>query len=398
MREILIVVIVGAMSCSCTMVHCKKSSLLSRELPYDPAYMTSGGVTLKEARIFMDKTVYPRVAFSNMPTSDAEAGLVHNSSTYSPNPPWGQSISSLYDTDEHTTITLSGTNLSFAEILNAICEQSDRWWGFRESILMTYPDKSKPEFHRDTPCGAPLDEESCAADNAYRAIDKDLDALHDELKACERVFGKPLDKKIYAALNAAKQAVKRKDYQKSRTYYSQAIDLAKAHLVDRSAIEDYRRALDNIGRRLEHTGPCKEAWQELMALRTKETLRRIIIPELKFEPPATLIDAIDFFKQASRDYDDPKIPVDQRGVGLVLKLRANDSENRNGEDPFAVSSDSNNDIPVIQKLSARFISLYDALKLVCDVTGYQFSTRGGFVMITPLGDSEESKRLKKDLP
>jgi hypothetical protein len=208
----------------------------------------------------------------------------------------------------------------------------------------------------------------------------------------------PLDKKIYAALNAAKQAVKNRDYEQSEKLYRQAVDLARDLLVDKTAIEEFRRALENIGRRQENKDACVEAWADLRGLRAKEILRRIIIPELNFGPPDTLIDAIDFFTQASRDYGDPIIPVSQRGVSLILKLSTSDSENRKGEDPFAVSSDSNSNIPVIQKLSARFISLYDALELVCAVTGYQLSTRGGFVMITPLGDSEESKRLKKDLP
>jgi len=48
---------------------------------------------------------------------------------------------------------------------------------------------------------------------------------------------------------------------------------------------------------------------------------------------------MDFFKQASRDYDDPKIPVEQRGVSLVLKLRSNrvDSEAGVDDDPIAKS-------------------------------------------------------------
>lgn len=235
-----------------------------------------------------------------------------------------------------------------------------------------------------------FDEKTSAGDEAYRIIDKDLDALQSELKAVERVFGKPLDKIIYVSLNDAKQAVKNKDYQESRKLYQQTVDLARDHLVDGTAINEYRQALENIGRRLEDKAPCVEAWDVLRALRLKTALRRIIIPEVTFDPPATLIDAVDFFKQASRDHDDPKMPVQQRGVSFVLKLPASSTTAGSGVDPFAVSSDSKKAIqaPVIPHISARFISLYDALKLVCDVTGFKFETRGGFVMITPVTDPE----------
>jgi len=167
----------------------------------------------------------------------------------------------------------------------------------------------------------------------------------------------------------------------------------KEHLVDDSSLSTYRLALEKIGRRLDDDSPCQEAWGELCELRTKGILQRIIIPEVTFRPPDTLIDALDFFKQASCDYDDPKIPVEQRGVSFVLKLRSDSegSEAGVGDDPFAIASDSNhnNRVPVIPALSARYISLYDVLKLVCDVTGYKLRLRGGLVMIVPFDDPDQ---------
>lgn len=233
--------------------------------------------------------------------------------------------------------------------------------------------------------------EDIVADEASRKIDKDLDALYSELKSSERVLGKPLDQEIYDTLRHAKQAVRKKDFEKAQKLYRQTVELARDHLVDESAINAFRRALANIERRLEGNGPCKEAWDDVMALAVKQQLRRIVIPELKFVPPATLIDAMDVFKQASRDYDDPKIPIEQRGVSLVLKLRECDAGNRalaDNEDPFAIPA-TLSDVPVLPEIHARFISLYDALKLVCDVTGYTFDTRRGFVMITPKHDDPE---------
>ena len=125
----------------------------------------------------------------------------------------------------------------------------------------------------------------------------------------------------------------------------------------------------------------------------QQKLRDIVIPEVTFRPPATIIDAVDFFKQASRDYDKPEIPMEQRGVNLVLKLNtgapaaAAPAENA---DPFApaASGAAQGGVPPIMALSARFINLYDALKLVCDVTGMKFKIRGNIVMIVPANEPD----------
>ena len=127
----------------------------------------------------------------------------------------------------------------------------------------------------------------------------------------------------------------------------------------------------------------------------QQKLKEIVIPEVTFRPPATIIDAVDFFKQASRDYDKPEIPIEQRGVNLVLKLASNPSAAPAAEaapaaaDPFApAAAASASGVPQISALSARFISLYDALKLVCDVTGMKFRIRGNIVMIVPSNDPD----------
>ncbi len=123
-------------------------------------------------------------------------------------------------------------------------------------------------------------------------------------------------------------------------------------------------------------------------------LREIVIPEVTFRPPATIIDAVDFFKQASRDYDNPEIPVEQRGVNLVLKLKTAaggaqpaapaETDIFSGAAPAAAPG-----VPVIPALSARFINLWDALKLVCDVTSMKFRIRGNIVMIVPADDPDD---------
>ncbi|MDR2849753.1 MAG: hypothetical protein LBW77_04320 [Verrucomicrobiota bacterium] len=130
----------------------------------------------------------------------------------------------------------------------------------------------------------------------------------------------------------------------------------------------------------------------------QQKLRDIVIPEVTFRPPATIIDAVDFFKQASRDYDKPEIPLEQRGINLVLKLpkgggAAAPADTSN--DPFgAPASSGSGNVPTIPALSARFINLYDALKLVCDVTGMKSRIRGNIVMIVPANDPDDELQTR----
>ena len=238
-----------------------------------------------------------------------------------------------------------------------------------------------------------IHEDKETSDKAYQTIIHDLDALHDELKTAERVIGTSLDQKVYNTLNRAKQAANSKNYEDARALYRQTIELVRDHLVDDATLVAFRKALVNLERRLDDDSSCEEAWADLLALAVKQQLRRIVIPDFEIGPPKTLIDAIDYLCEASRDDADPKTPIEQRGVSLVLKLKHDGSCGQlisEGEDPFA--STANSAVPVIPKLSARFITLYDAINLVCDATGYTFNIRGGVVMITPREDGIEPMR------
>ena len=130
----------------------------------------------------------------------------------------------------------------------------------------------------------------------------------------------------------------------------------------------------------------------------QQKLEEIVIPEVSFRPPATIIDAVTFFNQAARDYDRPELPVEQRGVNLVLKLPGSSgaaapaAAGGGEDDPFAAaasaSSGSAGGVPVISALSARFITLKNAIKLVCDVTGMKSLIRGNVVMIVPVNEPD----------
>lgn len=98
----------------------------------------------------------------------------------------------------------------------------------------------------------------------------------------------------------------------------------------------------------------------------------IVLPKLVFGPPATIVDAVDFFRQVSKDFDRSDVPEDRRGFNFVLQL---------GTDSAADGSDA----PVVSQVNASNVSLYDALKLVCNACTprYAFKIQGGAVVVAP---------------
>jgi general secretion pathway protein D len=123
-------------------------------------------------------------------------------------------------------------------------------------------------------------------------------------------------------------------------------------------------------------------------------MKEMMLPAITFRPPATIIDAVDFFRQASKDYDRPEIPLDQRGFNFVLQLSQNLTGA--GEAPAAQANDNafavaNDDagaadasgVPQIPNISASNISMWEALGLVCKISGFKFKVQGSIVMVMP---------------
>ena len=122
-----------------------------------------------------------------------------------------------------------------------------------------------------------------------------------------------------------------------------------------------------------------------------ERMKAIRLPEIKFNPPATIMDAVQFFIQASKDYDNPDLPPERRGFNFFLRPReqltaatdtsaeeANDFSSTGEEDESAQNTHGLAPIPTI---SANNISFYEALKLVCDSVDYKFIVRDSIVMV-----------------
>ena len=121
-------------------------------------------------------------------------------------------------------------------------------------------------------------------------------------------------------------------------------------------------------------------------------MKEMILPAITFKPPATIIDAVDFFRQASKDYDRPDIPIEHRGFNFVL---VGISGNTDGVDGNTLP-----DIPKLPNISVSNLSLWEALKVVCEVVGFDFDVDGSVVKVMPkhraLG--EDSSKLGKRRP
>ena len=135
------------------------------------------------------------------------------------------------------------------------------------------------------------------------------------------------------------------------------------------------------------TGDDPERTVEQEIERRMKTIR---LPTISFKPPATIIEAVDFFRTASKDYDDPKIPVEKRGFNFYLKTpqgaiksqaaateEADDFSSNDAVD----ATESGNGLAPIPTISASDLTIYEALKLVCDSVDYKFVIRDSVVMV-----------------
>ncbi|NLF22529.1 MAG: hypothetical protein GX590_05145 [Lentisphaerae bacterium] len=129
-------------------------------------------------------------------------------------------------------------------------------------------------------------------------------------------------------------------------------------------------------------------------------MKSITVPEINFRA-ANINDVVGFFEQASREFDSQEIPPEQRGVSFVLKLPSQDAPAPVVDDPFAAAGGGGGagSIPPIT-FSARFINLYEALRIITDVAGLKFRVRSNVVMIMPvnMADRDMTTRSYTVLP
>ena len=124
-----------------------------------------------------------------------------------------------------------------------------------------------------------------------------------------------------------------------------------------------------------------------------QRMKEMRLPAISFKPPATIIDAVEYFRGASKDFDRPEIPLEQRGFNFVLKtpeavrMQASAAASEDADDFSDTGSEDDSagggplGVPVIPMITASDITFYDALKLVCESVEYKFTVQGPIVMV-----------------
>jgi type II secretory pathway component GspD/PulD (secretin) len=124
----------------------------------------------------------------------------------------------------------------------------------------------------------------------------------------------------------------------------------------------------------------------------EKRMKEMMLPSIAFRPPATIIDAVDFFRQASKDFDRPDIPIDQRGFNFILTLDKTltggeaPAADNNAESAFGGGADdsaASGAVPQIPNISASNLSLWEAMGHVCKSCGFKFKVQGSVVMVMP---------------
>ena len=101
----------------------------------------------------------------------------------------------------------------------------------------------------------------------------------------------------------------------------------------------------------------------------------ILIPEITFRHPATIVDAVNFFYKASQDYDDPEKLKSKRGINFAVKSP--------GEIKPAEEEEKKKNEPVIVSDNWNMETLLKAIKRVCEKTNSRFIVYGKTIVFLP---------------
>ena len=154
------------------------------------------------------------------------------------------------------------------------------------------------------------------------------------------------------------------------------------YAVDAREVSDVR---ETTKKPLGHQDPERAQEQEII-----KRMKEMILPAISFKPPATIIDAVEYFRQASKDWDRPEIPLDKRGFNFWLKppevLHATGAAEQSNEGGFNADAGggeaaAQQGVPQIPMITASNISFYEALKLVCESVDYKFKVQGQMVVV-----------------
>lgn len=121
-------------------------------------------------------------------------------------------------------------------------------------------------------------------------------------------------------------------------------------------------------------GRFQRAWPRPWRWRDAETVRRlkaIEMPELFFYAPATMKDFVEYMNQATKDFDDPGVPLEKRGIKFVCKdsVAAKTGPEKPKPDAPLIPCPGN----------GATTTAWDALTNVCNSVGCKFVVRQGEV-------------------
>ncbi len=123
-------------------------------------------------------------------------------------------------------------------------------------------------------------------------------------------------------------------------------------------------------------GRFQRAWPRPWCWRHAETVRRlesIKMPEVSFCAPATMREFAEYMSQATRDFDDPAIPQEKRGIKFVCKESVAAKTGSEKQKPDATL------IPCPGVVATT--TAWDVLTNVCHSVGCKFEVGNGKVEI-----------------
>ena len=131
--------------------------------------------------------------------------------------------------------------------------------------------------------------------------------------------------------------------------------------------------------------------ERTQAQEIERRMKEMRLPNVSFKPPATIVDAVEFFRQASKDYDRPEIPAEKRGFNFLLRTPPGAIKTQTDvaeTDDFTANASTDEAAPTnglepLQTLTASDITFYEALTLVCESVGYKFIVSGQIVIVMP---------------
>lgn len=128
-----------------------------------------------------------------------------------------------------------------------------------------------------------------------------------------------------------------------------------------------------------------------------DRMKDIVIPELEFRQ-ANINDVVTFLTEASRQYAPESWPLQdrQKGITIILNLGRDAGQQADApvsggralDDPFAIDAGGGIDATEVDSadgitFSARFITLYDALKVITELRSLKYRVEGDLVIVVP---------------